>query len=61
MTHNNEQNNEQNELEHQNFGVLPVGQNEDVEFAEELADDADNQALKRAAEADQRAQQQTQE
>ncbi|WP_138753321.1 YfhD family protein [Paenibacillus sinopodophylli] len=45
---------EQNSLEKENFGNLPVGQNEDVEFSEELADEADRKAAQRAAEADAR-------
>ncbi|MFX3633695.1 MAG: YfhD family protein [Candidatus Pristimantibacillus sp.] len=53
MTDNNKE-----YAEKQNFGNLPVAKNEDVEFSEELADEADLQAAKRAAEADQRAQQQ---
>ncbi|MBO7746483.1 YfhD family protein [Paenibacillus sp. MWE-103] len=43
-------------LEKQNFGDLPIGKNEDVEFSEEQADDADRIAMKRAEEADARAQ-----
>lgn len=50
--------NEQNELEKVNFGQLPIGKNEDVEFSEELADEADRKAQQRANEADQRAQEQ---
>ncbi|WP_139994327.1 YfhD family protein [Paenibacillus paridis] len=41
-------------LEKENFGNLPVGENEDVEFSEELADEADRKAAERAAAADQR-------
>ncbi|WP_081735182.1 YfhD family protein [Paenibacillus gorillae] len=55
------QNNEQNELEKQNFANLPIGENEDVEFSEELADEADRKAAQRAAQADQRAHEQQQE
>ncbi|SDW89239.1 YfhD family protein [Paenibacillus sp. CF384] len=44
------------DLEKQNFAELPIGKNEDVEFAEELADEADKKAMQRAAEADARAQ-----
>ena len=44
-----------NSLEKVNFGDLPIGQNEDVEFSEELADEADKVAQRRAAEADRRA------
>ncbi|SFE99949.1 YfhD-like protein [Paenibacillus catalpae] len=43
-------------MEKVNFGDLPVGKNEDVEFSEELADEADKQAERRAAAADSRAQ-----
>ncbi|MFC4811330.1 YfhD family protein [Paenibacillus sp. GCM10023250] len=43
-------------LEKQNFGNLPIGKNEDVEFSEEQADDADRIAMKRAEDADARAQ-----
>ncbi|MEK3881636.1 YfhD family protein [Paenibacillus sp. PL2-23] len=50
-----------NDMKKINFGELPVeeaefhnGKAEDVEFAEELADDADRAAMKRAAEADRR-------
>lgn len=45
---------EHNSLEKENFGNLPVGKNEDVEFSEELADEADRKAAERAAEADAR-------
>ncbi|WP_141506090.1 YfhD family protein [Paenibacillus luteus] len=41
-------------LEKENFANLPVGENEDVEFSEELADEADRKAAERAAAADQR-------
>lgn len=41
-----------------NFAELPVSQNEDVEFAEELADSADLKAQERAAQANKRAKQQ---
>lgn len=41
-------------LEKTNFGELPLGVNEDVEFSEELADEADQVAAERAAAADQR-------
>ncbi|WP_318653412.1 YfhD family protein [Paenibacillus rhizovicinus] len=43
-------------LKKQNFANLPIGKNEDVEFAEEQADEADRIAMKRAEEADARAQ-----
>ncbi|GGG56082.1 YfhD family protein [Paenibacillus radicis (ex Gao et al. 2016)] len=55
------QNNEKNELEKQNFANLPIGENEDVEFSEELADEADRKAAQRAAQADQHAHEQQQE
>nr|WP_284240201.1 YfhD family protein [Paenibacillus glycanilyticus] len=42
-------------MEKVNFGDLPVGKNEDVEFSEELADAADKKAVERAAAADARA------
>ncbi|WP_219836284.1 YfhD family protein [Paenibacillus sp. R14(2021)] len=44
------------DLEKQNFANLPIGKNEDVEFSEENADDADRIAMKRAEEADARVQ-----
>ena len=37
------------DLEKQNFAELPIGKNEDVEFSEELADDADKEAKQRAS------------
>ncbi|MCR2803198.1 YfhD family protein [Paenibacillus soyae] len=47
-----------NSMEKVNFGDLPAddqdGKVEDVEFSEELADEADRVAMKRAAEADSR-------
>lgn len=43
------------ELEKVNFGELPIAENEDVEFSEELADEADHVAQQRAAAADKRA------
>jgi hypothetical protein len=49
---NNQEN--QNNLEKTNFGNLPIGKNEDVEFSEELADEADRKAAQRAAAADER-------
>ncbi|MDQ0058386.1 YfhD family protein [Paenibacillus harenae] len=49
---------EQNQLEKINFATQPDGKVEDVEFSEELADEADRQAAQRAAEADRRAQEQ---
>ncbi|MWC27526.1 YfhD family protein [Paenibacillus sp. MMS18-CY102] len=52
------QQNAQNEFEKVNFGNLPIGENEDVEFSEEFADEADHVAQQRAAAADQRAKQQ---
>ncbi|MBB3108967.1 hypothetical protein FHS18_001019 [Paenibacillus phyllosphaerae] len=45
---------EKNHLNHSN---LPIGKNEDVEFSEELADEADREAMKRAEAADARAEQ----
>ncbi|MUT66652.1 YfhD family protein [Paenibacillus sp. NEAU-GSW1] len=53
--------NDKNELEKVNFGELPIGEYEDVEFSEELADEADHKAAERAAQADQRARQHSQE
>ncbi|MCA0754609.1 YfhD family protein [Paenibacillus sp. N4] len=41
-------------MEKVNFAELPVGKNEDVEFSEELADEADRIAAERAAAADAR-------
>jgi hypothetical protein len=38
-------------------GELPVAKNEDVEFSVELADEDDREAMQRAEEADQRAEQ----
>lgn len=38
-------------------GELPVAKNEDVEFSAELADEDDREAMQRAEEADQRAEQ----
>ncbi|WP_263575596.1 YfhD family protein [Paenibacillus vietnamensis] len=46
--------NEKNSMEKVNFAELPVGKNEDVEFSEELADEADRIAAERAAAADAR-------
>ncbi|MBD2869464.1 YfhD family protein [Paenibacillus arenilitoris] len=43
-----------NDLEKVNFAELPTGKNEDVEFSEELADEADRKAMERAAAADER-------
>ncbi|MFF2481622.1 YfhD family protein [Paenibacillus sp. NPDC058071] len=43
-----------NDLEKQNFGDLPIAENEDVEFSEELADEDDRVANERAAQADKR-------
>jgi hypothetical protein len=48
---------EKNDLEKVNFGQLPIGKNEDVEYSEELADQADREAQRRANAADQRAEQ----
>lgn len=48
--------NENNEMEKVNFAELPLGKAEDVEFSEELADEADRTAQQRAKEADKRAQ-----
>ncbi|OMF34169.1 YfhD family protein [Paenibacillus sp. FSL H8-0548] len=45
---------DKNNLEKVNFANLPVGENEDVEFSEELADEADRKAAERAHAADQR-------
>lgn len=50
----NESKDSELDLEKVNFGDLPIGKNEDVEFAEEEADEADRKALQRAAEADSR-------
>ncbi|MFD0586719.1 YfhD family protein [Paenibacillus sp. GCM10027627] len=47
--------NDENSLDKINFAQLPIGKNEDVEFSEELADDADRKAQQRANEADERA------
>lgn len=47
--------NDNEDMERVNFGNLPIGKNEDVEFSEELADEADKLAQQRAAEADKRA------
>lgn len=49
---------DKNDLEKQNFAELPIGQNEDIEFSEELADEADRKAQQRAKAADQRAKRQ---
>ncbi|REK77424.1 YfhD family protein [Paenibacillus paeoniae] len=48
--------NEQTELDNVNFGQLPIGKNEDVEYSEELADEGDRKAQQRANEADAREQ-----
>ncbi|REE93075.1 YfhD-like protein [Paenibacillus taihuensis] len=48
--------NQNQDPEKVNFADLPIGKNEDVEFSEELADEADRVAQQRAAEADARAQ-----
>jgi len=45
-------------MEKVNFGNLPIGKAEDVEYSEELADADDKEASKRAAEADARAEKQ---
>lgn len=45
---------DKNDMEKINFAQLPVAKNEDVEFSEELADEADREAARRAAAADQR-------
>ncbi|MGM0880663.1 MAG: YfhD family protein [Bacillota bacterium] len=45
---------DKNDFEKINFAQLPIAKNEDVEFSEELADEADRQAARRAAAADQR-------
>jgi len=45
------------DLNKQNFGTLPIGGNEDVEFSEELADENDKEAQRRAEAADTRAEQ----
>ncbi|WP_127532294.1 YfhD family protein [Paenibacillus kobensis] len=47
-----------NNLEDVNFGELPIAENEDVEFSEELADEDDKVAQQRAAAADRRAKEQ---
>lgn len=44
-----------NDPENVNFGELPIAENEDVEFSEELADEDDKAAQQRAAAADSRA------
>lgn len=49
-------NDSHNKMEKVNFARLPVGKEEDVEFSEELADEADRQAQQRARQADERAQ-----
>ena len=49
---------DKNNLEKINFAELPIGQNEDVEFSEELADEDDRKAQQRARAADERAKQQ---
>ncbi len=46
-----------NDMKRINFGELPITKSEDVEFSEELADEADKKAQQRAAEADKRAEQ----
>ena len=40
-----------NDMKRVNFGELPITKSEDVEFSEELADEADKKAQQRAAEA----------
>lgn len=45
---------DKNSMEKVNFAELPDGKNEDVEFSEELADEADRKAAERAAAADAR-------
>lgn len=45
-------------MEKVNFGNLPIGKREDVEYSEELADTDDIEAAERAAAADARAQEQ---
>ncbi|MDQ6421134.1 YfhD family protein [Paenibacillus sp. LHD-117] len=54
MTANNELGEYENNMEKVNFGDLPIGKSEDVEFSEELADEADRKAQQRAAAADER-------
>lgn len=49
---------DKNELEKVNFAELPIAKGEDVEFSEELADEADHKAAERAAAADRRVQEQ---
>lgn len=45
-----------NDMENINFAQLPIAKNEDVEFSEDKADDADRIAQQRAEAADRRAQ-----
>ncbi|MFD0958618.1 YfhD family protein [Paenibacillus chungangensis] len=45
-----------NDMENINFAQLPIAKNEDVEFSEEAADNADRIAQQRANAADRRAQ-----
>ncbi|WP_168119316.1 YfhD family protein [Paenibacillus sp. HB172176] len=49
---------ENKDLDKVNFAELPIGKEEDVEFSEELADEADHKAQQRAAEADKRVEKQ---
>ncbi|MCU6707655.1 YfhD family protein [Paenibacillus sp. J5C_2022] len=44
------------DMENINFAQLPIAKNEDVEFSEEAADNADRIAQQRAEAADRRAQ-----
>ncbi|GGD59197.1 YfhD family protein [Paenibacillus nasutitermitis] len=53
----NEFNSNDKDLSKQNFATLPIGENEDVEFSETLADENDKEAQQRAQEADTRAEQ----
>ncbi|GFN30317.1 YfhD family protein [Paenibacillus xylaniclasticus] len=46
-----------NNMEDVNFGNLPIVENEDVEFSEELADEDDKVAQRRAEAADRRVKQ----
>lgn len=45
------------EEDQQAYEKLPLARNEDVEFSAELADEDDREAMQRADEADQRAEQ----
>lgn len=51
---NNKTNTFGNSMKKVNFGDLPIGEYEDVEFSEEFADEDDREAQERARAADQR-------